>query len=60
MENYPEDAIKSFLRIEKPQIKDKTYYEINPQKTIISLYDPFDKKPSDKTSNFELDKIFTS
>ena len=60
MENYPEDAIKSFLRIETPQIKDKTYYEINPQKTIISLYDPFDKKPSDKASNFELDKIFTS
>ena len=60
MSNYPEDAIKSFLRIEIPQIKDKIYYEVNSEKNIISLYDPAHKKPSDKTANFELDKIFTN
>ena len=60
MDNYPEDAIKSFLRIEIPKIKDKIYYEVNSEKNIISLYDPDQKKPSDKTSNFELDKIFTN
>ena len=60
MDNYPEDAIKSFLRIELPQIKDKIYYEVNSEKNIISLYDPEHKQPSDKTANFELDKIFTN
>jgi len=60
MDNYPEDAIKSFLRIETPQIKDQIYYKVNSQNNIISLYDPVNKKPSDKTLNFELDKIFTS
>ena len=57
---YPEDAIKSFLKIENPKIKDTIYYEINSQKNIISLYDPIHKKPSDKTAKFEIDKIFTS
>ena len=60
METYPEDAIKSFLKIETPQIQDTIYYELNTQRNIISLYDPIIKKPSDKTSNFEIDKIFTS
>ena len=57
---YPEDAIKSFLKIESTKIKDTIYYEINAQKNVISLYDPVHKKPSDKTANFEMDKIFTS
>lgn len=60
MDNYPEDAIKSFLRIQIPQIKDQKYYEVNSEMNIISLYDPTQKGPSDKTANFELDKIFTN
>ena len=60
MDNFSEDAIKSFLRIEIPKIKDQIYYEVNSKKNIISLYDPVYKKPSSKTLNFELDKIFTN
>ena len=60
MDNYPEDAIKTFIRIQTPKIKDQKYYDINSSKNIISLYDPFNKKPSNKTMNFEMDKIFTS
>ena len=60
MDNYPEDAIKSFLRIEIPKIKDQLYYAVNSKKNIISLYDPVCKGPSSKTLKFELDKIFTN
>ena len=27
MEIYPEDAVKSFLKIETPKVKDTLYYE---------------------------------
>ena len=57
IDSYPENAIKSFLRIETPKIKDAPFYEIN--NNLITLYNPFYKKPSDRQSTFELDKIFT-
>ena len=57
IDKYPYNAIKSFLRIETPKIRDTPFYEIN--KNLITLYNPFYKKPSDRQSTFELDKIFT-
>ena len=60
MDNYPNNAIKSFLRIENPKINDTPFYEINSQQNIITLYNPSEKKYSDKALKFELDKIFTS
>ena len=60
MENYPENAIKSFLHIENPRIKDDPFYEINSYQNIITLYNPSEKKNSENSSKFELDKIFTN
>ena len=60
IDNYPDNAIKSFLRIETPKVKDAPFYEINTSKNLITLYYPSVKKPSDRSSTFELDKIFTS
>jgi len=60
IDNYPDNAIKSFLRIETPKIKDVPFYEIDTSKNLITLYNPSDKKPSDRSSTFELDKIFTN
>ena len=60
MEAYPEDAVKSFLKIETPKVTDTLYYEVNSSNNIISLFDPIKKEPSDKSLNFEVDKIFTS
>ena len=60
MENYPEDAIKSFLRIEEPKTKEEIYYEVDSKNSIISLFDPIKKQPSDQSINFEMDKIFTN
>ena len=57
IDKYPYNAIKSFLRIETPKIRDTPFYEIN--NNLITLYNPFYKKPSDRQSTFELDKIFT-
>ena len=59
-DNYPNNAIKSFLRIETPKIKDAPFYEINALKNSITLYHPHNKQPSDRSSLFELDKIFTN
>jgi len=60
MESYPEEIVKSFLKIETPKVKDALYYEVNSSNNIISLFDPIKKEPSDKSLNFEMDKIFTS
>ena len=57
---YPENAIKSFLRIETPKLKDSLYYEVNLYQNIITLHNPFKKMFTDRSSNFELDKIFTN
>ena len=59
-DNYPLNAIKSFLRIENPKIKDTPFYEINSSQNIITLYNPSEKKYSERSSKFELDKIFTN
>ena len=60
IDNYPENSIKSYLKIENPKILDEPFYKINSQKNIITLFHPTNKKPSDRSSEFELDKIFTS
>ena len=59
MEKSQNEIIKTFLKIEAPKYEDKSYYSINKEKTILTLFDSVDKEPSDKSSNFELDKIFT-
>ena len=60
IDNYPDNAIKSYLRIETPKINDAPYYELDTSKNLITLYNPSIKQPSDRSSIFELDKIFTS
>ena len=52
------ETIKTYLKINSPNFEDKSYYSINKTKNIITLYDPVDKEPSDKSSDFEEDKIF--
>ena len=53
------EEIKTFLKIDAPKVEDKTYYTINETRNIITLFDSVDKGPSDKSSDFEEDKIFT-
>jgi len=52
------EEIKTFLKIDAPKVEDKTYYTINETRNIITLFDSVDKGPSDKSSDFEEDKIF--
>lgn len=58
MENYSNEIIKTFLKIDSPKYQDKPYYSIDKEKNIITIFDPVDKEPSDKSSKFEQDKIF--
>ena len=44
LDNYPDNAIKSFLRIETPKIKDVPFYEIDTSKNLITFYNPSEKK----------------
>ena len=53
------EEIKTFLKIDAPKVEDKAYYAINETRNIITLFDSVDKGPSDKSSDFEEDKIFT-
>ena len=56
--NSNNDLIKTFLRIGTPTNQDKPYFKLNPEKNLITLYDPVSKIHS-KSSSFEIDKIFT-
>ena len=58
MDNNQNEIIKTFLKIESPNFQDKPYYSINKEKNILTIFDPVDKGPSDKSSDFEQDKIF--
>ena len=58
MENDQNEIIKTFLKIDSPKFQDKPYYSINKEKNILTIFDPVDKGPSDKSSDFEQDKIF--
>ena len=58
METTQNEIIKTFLKIYSPNFQDKPYYSINKDKNILTIYDPIDKAPSDKSSDFEQDKIF--
>ena len=58
MEKTQNEIIKTFLTIDSPNIQDKPYYSVNKDKNILTIFDPIDKAPSDKSSNFEQDKIF--
>ena len=52
------EIIKTFLKIDNPNVQDKPYYSVNEDKNKLTLFDPVDKAPSDKSSDFEIDKIF--
>ena len=36
IDNYPDNAIKSYLRIETPKINDAPYYELDTSKNLIT------------------------
>ena len=55
----PSELIKTFLKVDSPKYIDKPYYSINNSKKIITLYDRNKKSPSDNSTDFEEDKIFT-
>ena len=59
MENSSNETIKTFLKIDSPNFQDKPYYSINKDKKILTIFHPVDKAPSDKSSDFEQDRIFT-
>ena len=52
------DVLKTFLKINSPKVEDKSYYQINKARNALTLYDPINKEPSDKSSYFEENKIF--
>ena len=47
-----------YLKVKQPSEKDKLYYNISQDKTMISLYDKVIKDESSKTQKIEVDKIF--
>ena len=47
-----------YLKVKQPNEKDKLYYKISEDKTLISLYDKVIKVDSSKTQKIEVDKIF--
>ena len=59
---YDEDSdiIQTFLKIGKPKVEDKPYYDIDLENNIISLHDPIIKNPSDKDAIIEVNQIFTN
>ena len=53
------DIIKTFLKVDSPKFGDKPYYAISKNKKSITLFDKVIKAPSDSSTEFEEDKIFT-
>ena len=53
-----ENRIQVYLKVKQPLEKDKLYYKISEDKTLISLYDKVIKDDSSKTQKIEVDKIF--
>ena len=60
MDQDSSEKIEVFLNVHYPQLEDKPYYSIDKKKNIFYLHDPIIKNQSDKTSVFELNKIFTN
>lgn len=54
------DIIKTYLKVGKPKIEEKPYYDIDLEKNIILLHDPIFKNPSDKSGIIEVNQIFTN
>ena len=59
-QNNEMDRIKIFLKIRKPEMEDKSYYDIDQSNNILTLYDQIIKAPSGKSKIYEMDKIFTN
>ena len=55
-----DDNINVFLKVRKPAMEDKEYYELDENKNIFTLYDQLLKSPSEKSKLYEMDKIFTN
>ena len=54
------DIIRTFLKIGKPKIEEKPYYDIDLEKNIFLLHDPIFKNKSDNSEIFEVNQIFTN
>ena len=54
------DVIRTFLKIGKPKIEEKPYYDIDLEKNVILLHDPIFKNKSDNSALFEVNQIFTN
>ena len=54
------DVIRTFLKIGKPKIEEKPYYDIDLEKNEIFLHDPIFKNKSDNSVLFEVNQIFTN
>ena len=53
--------IKTFIKVKMFNSPDeKQYYLINNEKTIFTLFDPIRMQHSDKSVNFEMNKIFVN
>ncbi len=59
-QNNEMDRIKVFLKVSKPEMEDKSYYDIDQSNNILTLYDQLIKGPSGKSKLYEMDKIFTN
>ena len=53
------ENIKTFLKVDSPNYIDKPYFSINKNRKILTLFDKIIKAPSDSSTEFEEDKIFT-
>ncbi len=60
IQNNDMDRIKIFLKVRKPDMEDKSYYDIDQSNNIFTLYDQVIKGPSGKSKIYEIDKIFTN
>ena len=58
--NDIDDKIKTFIKIEYPELKKDTIYEIDESKKLINLYNPEKYNQFDNSFFFEFDKIFTN
>ena len=54
------EIIKTFLKVGKPKVEEKPYYDIDLEKNIITLHDPITKIQSDKDSIIEVNQVFTN
>ena len=53
------EIIRTFLKIGKPKIETKSYYDIDLEKNIFFLHDPVFKNKTDNSEVYEVNQIFT-